>query len=153
MSVSKAKGRVCQEEKWLVAPPTVHISQCLIGRAALLLGMGPLSKDVWVRQRGWRLHRALPMVQQHLNGFFFNKTYTWILLHVNFNGLGYTRLHEQLLFVNTRTGGVCQIIPNQKKKTHGCIMQEPHIPPFPCSHVTEADGLKWSVNKLEHKAN
>lgn len=84
--------------------------------------------------------------------FFLNKTYTWILLRVNFYGSEYIRLYEQLLFVNTRTGGVCQIIPNLKK-THGCIMQEPHIPPFPCSHVTEADGLKWSVNKLEHKAN
>lgn len=119
----------------MVAPPTVHISQCLIGRAALLLGMGPLSKDVWVRQRGWRLHRALPMVQQHLNGFFFNKTYTWILLHVNFNGLGYTRLHEQLLFVNTRTGGVCQIIPNQKKKNswmYYARTTHPAISLFPC---------------------
>lgn len=57
MSVSKAKGRVCREEKGLVAPPTVHISPCLIGRGVLLLGVGPLLMNVWVRERGWRQHR------------------------------------------------------------------------------------------------
>lgn len=71
MSVSKAKGRVCREEKWLVAPPTVHISHRLIGRGVLLLGVGPLLMNVWETERWWRQQRESVLVQQqqHLNGF------------------------------------------------------------------------------------
>lgn len=42
----------------MVAPPTVHISQFLIGRVVLLLGMVPLLMNVGVREERERMDAA-----------------------------------------------------------------------------------------------